>query len=532
MKSIIAVILFVSISTLNAQVAQQWVSRYNGPRDTDEPKAMAVDAAGNVHVTGQSTGAGTNGTLDYLTVKYNSSGDSLWAKRYQSAPFSSDVARAIRVDDQGSVYVTGVSNADYATIKYSVNGDSLWAKTFNGPAFFLDGANDLFVDPARNVYVTGGVTNSNYDFGTLKYRSNGTFVWSAYYNGPGNNDDIGYKVTVDRFGNVYVTGTRVVSGFIPFTDIVTVKYDSTGIQRWAKIYDGPGGASDYPVGIAVDSLGNVYVGGTASVASFGSNYVVIKYASNGDSLWARRYNGGTSNGNGAAAFVIDASGNSYITGTSYSSNTNADYATLKYSPNGDSLWASRFLGRFTTSSDAAASLAVDNSGNVFVTGTSGDYETVKYSSSGVQQWAAYYDGPAGLEDDPVSIALDPAGNIYVTGRSQGVGTAYDYATVKYSQTTGVNDPPDDVPSEYSLSQNYPNPFNPTTEIRYQISEVSHVTLNVYDILGREMATLVHEVKRPGAYTVRWDATRFASGVYFYRLQAGSFIETKKLILLR
>ena len=59
-----------------------------------------------------------------------------------------------------------------------------------------------------------------------------------------------------------------------------------------------------------------------------------------------------------------------------------------------------------------------------------------------------------------------------------------------------------------------------------------MTLNVYDILGREMATLVHEVKRPGAYTVRWDATRFASGVYFYRLQAGSFIETKKLILLR
>ncbi len=83
-----------------------------------------------------------------------------------------------------------------------------------------------------------------------------------------------------------------------------------------------------------------------------------------------------------------------------------------------------------------------------------------------------------------------------------------------------------------LENNYPNPFNPTTEIRYQIPKVSHVTLKVFDILGREVATLVNEQKSPGTYTVRWDASGVASGIYFYRMQAGMFVETKKMLLVR
>ena len=89
-----------------------------------------------------------------------------------------------------------------------------------------------------------------------------------------------------------------------------------------------------------------------------------------------------------------------------------------------------------------------------------------------------------------------------------------------------------VPNMPLLSQNYPNPFNPSTVIRYQISAVSVVTLKVYTILGREVATLVNERKSPGAYSVRWNALGCASGMYFYRLQAGTFSDTKKLVLVR
>ncbi len=88
------------------------------------------------------------------------------------------------------------------------------------------------------------------------------------------------------------------------------------------------------------------------------------------------------------------------------------------------------------------------------------------------------------------------------------------------------------PSDYALHQNFPNPFNPTTNIKYQIPELSYVTLKVYDVLGSEVAILVSEEKQVGSYEVEFDATTLPSEVYFYRLQAGSFVETKKMVLLK
>lgn len=85
---------------------------------------------------------------------------------------------------------------------------------------------------------------------------------------------------------------------------------------------------------------------------------------------------------------------------------------------------------------------------------------------------------------------------------------------------------------YALYQNYPNPFNPTTAISFQLSAIGHVTLKVFDVLGREVATLVDKVKQPGMHSVQFDAGNLASGVYFYRLESGSFVATRKLLLLK
>ena len=97
---------------------------------------------------------------------------------------------------------------------------------------------------------------------------------------------------------------------------------------------------------------------------------------------------------------------------------------------------------------------------------------------------------------------------------------------------GVKETASGIPSEYKLEQNFPNPFNPTTTIRYSISKITRVTLKVFDILGRQVKTLINTIQAPGQYSVSFNAQGLASGIYFYQLQAGNFISTKKLVLLK
>jgi len=98
--------------------------------------------------------------------------------------------------------------------------------------------------------------------------------------------------------------------------------------------------------------------------------------------------------------------------------------------------------------------------------------------------------------------------------------------------TGIESIDSEIPKEFSLSQNYPNPFNPNTTIRFALPKSGFVSLKIYNLLGREVALLVNEEKTYGTYTVTWNASGMPSGVYFYRMQVGSFIETRKLVFLR
>ena len=89
-----------------------------------------------------------------------------------------------------------------------------------------------------------------------------------------------------------------------------------------------------------------------------------------------------------------------------------------------------------------------------------------------------------------------------------------------------------APGQFSLRQNYPNPFNPSTTIKYELPKASMVRLSVYDILGREVAVLVDEMKNAGTYEVKFERSGLSSGVYFYRIEAGPFVQTRKLLLIR
>lgn len=111
-----------------------------------------------------------------------------------------------------------------------------------------------------------------------------------------------------------------------------------------------------------------------------------------------------------------------------------------------------------------------------------------------------------------------------------MGRAYVYAGS--AMTVGVEDNAYAQPGGYHLFQNYPNPFNPTTNIRFSLPQREHVTLKIFDLLGKEVATLVEEDLDPGEHAVVFDGNGLSSGVYLYHLKAGSFVERKNLVLLR
>ncbi|MBK8552298.1 MAG: SBBP repeat-containing protein [Ignavibacteria bacterium] len=143
-----------------SQVNQVWVAIYNGFSGAlaDYSASIAVDGLGNIYVTGSSNSNGINS--DYATIKYNSSGDSVWVKRYNGPGNSNDRPASIAVDGSGNVYVTGYSdgigtNSDYATIKYNSSGELVWVKRHNGSGNSIDEATSIAVDFSGSVYVTG-----------------------------------------------------------------------------------------------------------------------------------------------------------------------------------------------------------------------------------------------------------------------------------------------------------------------------------------------------------------------------------------
>lgn len=240
------ILLFVGFILPIQIFAQVWVARYTGQVGSGGPNnafAIAVDDSGYIYVTG--TSYDTLSDMDYATIKYNSSGDTVWVRRYNGPDNSADDACAIAVDKNGNVYVTGESAGigtyyDYATVKYNSAGDAMWSRRYNysSSIYNADGAYAIAIDKNGNVYVTGesdSGNGSNYDYATIKYDSLGNTLWVKRYNGPNNKGDAAYAIVADNSGNVYVTG---VSPGLTSCDYATIKYNSSGDTVWVRRYSG------------------------------------------------------------------------------------------------------------------------------------------------------------------------------------------------------------------------------------------------------------------------------------------------------
>jgi hypothetical protein len=389
-----------------------WISIYNSPEvGVNVARALAVDPSGNIYVTGQSQGAGTGN--DYTTIKYDGKGNQLWVARYNGPDNGDDAATSLAIDNTG-VYVTGSSQGtnsgkDFLTLKYDLDGNKLWDARYNSPENGDDFAQALAIDNSGNVYITGTGNGTQY--------------------AAGGSSDL-----------PSVTNPSGAKGYY-----TAIKYDRNGQQLWASQYKGTGYLDDIPHAIKVDSSGNVYVTGESMNSDTGYDYATIKYDADGKQQWAVRYDGTTKGADGAFAMTLDNSGNILITGySSVSVNGTGvlEYATVKYDNAGNLVWVARYSG--PRGENIPCSILTNNDENVYVTGVSGfikydntayeNYATVKYDKNGNQLWSIRYSDGNESNNIAQALALDASGNVYVTGINYPKGA--DYAaitTIKYVQ---------------------------------------------------------------------------------------------------
>jgi uncharacterized delta-60 repeat protein len=451
MKNIFLIfIFFIAFSVKSiAQVNIQWQTRYTSAgNNIDRAEDMVIDASGNVYVTG--LGQGTSGNFDFVTIKYDNNGVQQWIAQYNGPGNGLDEAHAIAVDASGNVYVTGWSygNAttgfDYATVKYDATGTQQWASRYNNTTNGTDEAWDIGVDNSGNVYVTGTSDGSgaNSAATTIKYNSAGAQQWAIRYDGAGANIDATYALYVNQTtGDVYVTGYSYISAAIGF-NYITIMYNTAGTQQWATQYNGPDSKYDEARAITVDASGNVYVTGYSQTAVLTNyDYATVKYNSTGVQQWAQLYNGTGNDLDRANAIAVDATGNVIVTGKSVGALTAAeDIVTIKYDNSGVQQWLNRYNGP-SNGYDEGKGIATDPTGAIYISGYSftagsnNDYTTIKYDASGVQEWITKYNGTGNNADQAAAIAIDNIGNIYVSGLSKGSGTNEDYETIKYCQLT-------------------------------------------------------------------------------------------------
>ncbi len=339
-----------------------WQRYYNGPgpagNSWDVPAGLAVDANGDIVVTGKSFNAIYSYDYDFYTAKYSgTNGAILWERRFNGGTVvgaSSDTPVAVALDGSGNVIVSGTSVGDFYTTKYaSTTGEQIWEQRYNSPAGSgLDGATALWLDPFGNAVVTGqSFTPSSWlDYYTAKYSgTDGSVLWEQSYDGPSSRIDYASAVSGDRFGNVLVTGySHNGTNYDYYTD----KYASTnGELLWERRYDGqikgtgPRRGEDQAMGIGVHHQDNIVVVGGTDDGNHRDMYIVSYAGTDGSPIWERRYDGPGNSNDRADVVAIDADGNVVIAGLSSKSDGTAECYTAKYAAEtGAILWEKRYAG--------------------------------------------------------------------------------------------------------------------------------------------------------------------------------------------
>ncbi len=508
MKYFAVIFLYFFFSGLNEAKCQyrlEWKKLYTSFSSRESiSNDLITDSSGNVYEVIASQFNSTSNNYECVTIKYSSTGDSLWGRRFTMQ--SENVAgHCITLDRQNNVYV----GANYYVLKYDQNGNLLW--NYHN---FVSGFYKIFLDTQKNIYLSGQGSNTV----TAKLDSNGNQLWVKQYA----YGDFS-SAALDKHNNVYTAGTAYSHDH----DYFLVRYNPLGDSTWVRTFNGSSSTvpTDILYGVAVDSSCNAYITGTSEGSVGIRNLNVLKYDSLGNLIWERRYGGDVLGGAGYD-IKVDKEQNIIVTGESGN-----NYTTLKYSNSGNLIWEYFYSGYLGSSIDPKK-MFVDNSTSEIYTLARGSvnsgFKVFCLSKDGILNWSS---SDSGIVAYPTCIAVDRFKNVFVGGYKY---TSVETALVeKYSQfITTIYQNGTDIQKSFILSQNYPNPFNPTTKINYELSNSGFVSLLIFDIQGKEIETFINKRENAGSHSVEFNAMKLPSGIYFYTLKTEKYTETKKMVLIK
>jgi len=545
---VFVLVLFSQIGLYAQGTEWLWAERAGGT-GTSSAFSITTDSEENSYITGWFTGVmsfgdtvlESGGVFDIFVAKMDSNGEWLWAKRAGGTYEAS--GNAITLDSHGNVYVTG---------QYGGVGD------FGDFELTAVGGTEIFV---------------------AKLDSDGNWLWASRAGDYGT--IMGYGITVDGnediivIGEIYGSadfGNYTVQGYFSWgRDVVIAKIDNQGEWLWAKR---SGDDTDLLVSsvnrgqsVAVDSTNNIYITGRVKLGgNFGDTYLdtpnisnvfVAKLNEDGEWLWALQ--AGSNGNDNSYDIIVDDNDRIYVTGWIDSHATFGDHDiqnlgdknlfVARIDANGNWLWAIRGGGNVDSQSYA---ITAGENGDVYICGWFvgvGDFGEIELTSSGARDvfvaqiddqgnwiWAEMGGGP------DFDIAIDLAvlnGDLYVGGYFYDVSEFGNHILVseghadifiaKSGILVGVDDELLPAYEMTKLSKNYPNPFNPQTVIELFVSDNETGVLEIYNTKGRRLES---EEFSSGKHRFVWNAEKFSSGVYFYRLLTGSYSETRKMLLMK
>jgi hypothetical protein len=448
-------------------------------------------------------------------------------------------------DDAGGAFIAWEDDRESNTFVYvqrvNRNGDALWqvdgVKAANRPGLFISIAPD-----GKNGVLIGWnfiESVSKDDVALQCLDSLGNRVWGdsgvQVTNRPGNINNNDVVVISDQSGGAIVAWAE---GTYPNYRVYAQRVDSSGSIRWQQngVLMSDSSLDAYGVGISSDMKGGAIINW-----DYGDSGGAVQRISNtGQALWTPE----------GVQLVLSVTGgirrnSSDMRGGAFvGSGRNIHHLDSL----GNKLWGENGVAYYDTLGPTNSSQVHDGSQGIFnfaesynLTGGPGGIAFIRV------QWIDRTGKIRfGVKGIPVTPGLTEGYQFWPSATTDGRGGAIvcwsDYRTqypVIYAArvnttgiVTGVRNEGTLFPLTPRLEQNYPNPFNPTTHIDFTLSSTSFTSLKVYDVLGREIATLVDEVKRPGNYSATFDSSHFPSGVYFYRLTTSGYVLTRKMLLIR